>query len=87
LILLYIVYNKTIAHYNEINVQKLYIACKSLEDYINEKVEAMNLGSKDYSAVLTRMADQIQALSNALQSADPDNTAVTLLKTLSDDSH
>lgn len=28
------------AHYNEINVQKLYIACKSLEDYINEKVEA-----------------------------------------------
>lgn len=73
------------SHYNEINVQKLYIACKSLEDFINEKVEAMNLGGKDYTAVLTRMSDQIQSLSNALQSADPDNGAVTLLKTLSDD--
>ena len=73
------------AHYNEINVQKLYIACKSLEDYINEKVEAMNLGGEDYTAVLTRLSDQVQALSNALQSADPDNAAVTLLKTLSDD--
>jgi hypothetical protein len=73
------------AHYNEINVQKLYIACKSLEDFINEKVEAMNLGGKDYTAVLTRMSDQILSLSNALQSADPDNAGVTLLKTLSDD--
>ena len=73
------------AHYNEINVQNLYIACESLEDYINKKIEAMNLGGGDYTAVLTRMSDQILKLSNALQSADPDNAGVILLKTLSDE--
>jgi hypothetical protein len=73
------------AHYNEINVQNLYIACTSLEDYINDQVEKMNLGGGDYTVVLTRLSDQVLSLSNALQSADPDNSAVTLLKTLSND--
>lgn len=73
------------SHYNEINVKKLYIACQSLEDYINQQVENMGIGGGDYTLVLGQMSNYLKTFASVLLSADPNNQGGILLDSLAED--